>query len=177
MVSQNRSEQFTIRKRMEVVFLGFLGVTVVLSLRLFILQGIQSRGFREVAERTQGRRLQVDAQRGKLKDRSGAPMATDILARTLVINPRVVSDKGATAARLAELLGLEAKDRQDIQERMERADEHHSAYCQLRRGVERRLALKVEKLAKDDAALKGIWFEDTPVRVTPSGRDGIQLIG
>ncbi len=174
MAVQPRSEQTLIKKRMEVAFLGFLGLTGVLALRLTYLQWFQARGFVDLANRTQGRTLQVDASRGKILDRTGAEMATDVMAKSIVINPRVVKDRAATAEHIAELLGLEAKDREAMQERLERS---RGFYCLLRRGVERKLAEKLAARVKTDPLLKGLWLEDNPIRVNPSGADGIQLIG
>ena len=45
MVAQERNEFSLIRKRMEVIFLLFLGAIAVLAIRLIYLQWVQGRGF------------------------------------------------------------------------------------------------------------------------------------
>jgi cell division protein FtsI/penicillin-binding protein 2 len=43
--------------------------------------------------------------------------------------------------------------------------------------VDRKLALRIEALSRKEPVLKGLWLEDAPMRVNPSGGDGIQTIG
>ena len=179
MVAQERNEYTLVRKRLEVIFLFFLVAIGVLALRLTYVQWIQGRGFAEVADRMQGRRLELDAPRGDILDRDGMEMAQDVPAKAVSLNPRLVGDTAVTADRLSDLLGLHGRDRQALAERLERFKARRSAYCQLRRGVDRKVAEKILALSKTDPALKGtgIWLEDTPVRVNPGGADGLQLLG
>lgn len=177
MIAQEHNEFAVIRKRMELVFLLFLLFVFVLALRLTYLQWFQARGFAQLAERIQARTFEVDASRGRIRDRNGAEFATDILAKAIAINPRVVEDPEVTVDRIAELLKLESKDRAAMLAKLEKSKERRSAYCQLRRGVDRKLAESMAALAKKDKSLKGLWLEDSPMRVNPSGADGIQLIG
>jgi stage V sporulation protein D (sporulation-specific penicillin-binding protein) len=176
--ASRRNEQALIKKRLEVVFLLFLTAVVVLGVRLTCLQLFQARGFVELAQRMQGRTLEVAADRGKITDRNGAELATDVLRKAIAINPRVVADPEATVARLAALLKLDEKERELVQQKLERARQKRKTfYCQLWRPVDRKLALHLLGLSKTDPALKGLWLEDWPVRVNPSGRDGMQLLG
>jgi stage V sporulation protein D (sporulation-specific penicillin-binding protein) len=177
MLVRERAEQSMVRRRMELVFLLFLAGVTALILRLTFVQWVQARGFAELADRMQGRTIDIDAKRGPILDRNGNELAQDVLAKAIAINPRVVRDKAATANRLAELLGLTAAEKDTLREKMIRADERRLFYSQLRRGVERKLAEKIHALAKTEPVLKGLWLEDSPVRVNPSGRDAIQLLG
>ncbi|MGV3723074.1 MAG: hypothetical protein ACO1SX_19415, partial [Actinomycetota bacterium] len=177
MIAQEPNEFAVVRKRMESVFLLFIALVILLALRLVYLQWFQAKGFAALADKMQGRTFEIDAARGRIRDRNGNELATDVLAKAILINPRLVSDPETTVARLAELLKLEEKDRAAMLDRLKGAKERKRFYCQLRRGVERKLAEKVAALAKKEKALDGLWLEDLPVRVNPSGADGIQLVG
>lgn len=185
MVAHDRSELSTIKRRMEGVFLLFLLLIAILAVRLVVIQWVSAPDFGRIAERMQGRVMEIDARRGSIQDRNGSPLAIDTLAKSIAINPRVVKDPQATAARLASLLGLSEKDRDAMAERIARGKEHRKAYLKLQRGVKRALAEKIlaisngthKKGAKPDPLLKTLFLEDSPVRVNPSGSDGIQLVG
>ncbi|HEU4753876.1 MAG TPA: penicillin-binding transpeptidase domain-containing protein, partial [Armatimonadota bacterium] len=177
MAAFDRGDYSLIRKRMEVIFLMFLVMVGVVAVRLLWVQGVQGRSFVELANRMQGRTLEVDAQRGCIRDRNGNELAQDILGKSVAVNPRVVQDHAHVAARLAEILGLTPQQREMIQQKMERAAERKSFYARLLRGVPRKPAERILQEAKKDPSLKAVWLEDTPVRVNPSGADGIQLIG
>jgi len=162
---------------MELVFLLFLLFIVVLALRLTYLQWFQARGFAQLADKMQSRTFAVDASRGRIRDRNGAEFATDILAKAIAINPRVVADPETTVDRISELIHLDEKDREAMLARLSKAKEGKSAYSQLRRGVDRKLAEALEATSKKDKSLRGLWLEDSPIRVNPSGADGSQIIG
>src|SRR3712207_5359339 len=111
MLARERGEYTLVRKRLEIVFLLFLAFIGILALRLMWVQWVQGRAFQVVAAKMQGRDLPIDAPRGSIKDRNGEELAQDILGKSIIVNPRVVRDKAATAARIAEILGLPEKDR------------------------------------------------------------------
>lgn len=177
MLARRHNEHALVRKRMEVVFLGFLAGVLILALRLTYLQWVQGRRFQELADRMQIRTVVIDAARGRILDRNGALLATDVLGKAICINPRLVRDADATVNRLAAMLGLAERDREAMRQRLTRAMERRSFYAQLRRGVDRRLAERILEQSRTDPALRGLWLEDSPVRVNPCGRDGIQLLG
>jgi stage V sporulation protein D (sporulation-specific penicillin-binding protein) len=177
MSSQPYSQATVIRKRMEMLFIILLSSLVLIGCRLGYLQWYRSSDFLVLANRMQTRTFDIDPQRGKIRDRNGAELATDVLAKSIAINPRVVRDKAATATRLAELLDLDAREREALRTRMLRAHERGSFYSQLRRGVPRKQADELLQIAGTDGALTGLWLEDSPQRVYPSGRDGSQIVG
>jgi stage V sporulation protein D (sporulation-specific penicillin-binding protein) len=177
MLAQRRNEHSLIKKRMEVVFLLFMGIALILALRLTFVQCFQAHGFVVMANRMQGRTFQIDAERGRILDRNRAEIAQDVMAQAIAINPRIVKEPAVTAARLAELLGLDEKAAQAVRERIERGKARRLAYSQLRRGVDRKVAERILKLEKTEPALKGVWLEPSPVRVYTGGRDGLQLLG
>ena len=174
---QQRTEQGVIRKRMEIVFLCFLGALGIQVARLGYLQWIKARDFADAANRVQMKTFTIQARRGKISDRNGNPLAQDQVTQTIAINPRVVRDPAVTTKRIAEILHLPGEDATAMQERLARARERRSFYCQLLRNVDRKRAKQVFELGKTDPTLPGIWLEDTPTRLNPSGVDGAQIIG
>src|SRR6185295_9590660 len=100
MVAHERNEHTMVRKRMEVIFLLFLGALGVLALRLTYVQGIQARGFAELADRMEVRNLEVPASRGAIRDITGKELAVDVPAKAISLNPRLIEDVEATATRL-----------------------------------------------------------------------------
>jgi stage V sporulation protein D (sporulation-specific penicillin-binding protein) len=176
---QQRSEQGVIRKRMEVVFLCFLAALGIQVARLGYLQWIKARDFAEVANRVQMKTFTIQARRGKISDRNNNPLAQDQVTQTIVINPQVVTDSAATTRRIGSMLGLGATDVEAMRARLERArtSERKSYYCQLLRNVDRRRAKQVMEKGKTETALAGIWLEDSPSRLNPSGVDAAQIIG
>src|SRR3989442_1703909 len=104
MTAERHADQSLIKKRMEVVFLCFIGVILALGLRLSYIQCVQGSGFIHLATRQQSRVVEVEAQRGRIRDRLGGELATDVLGEAIALNPRLVKDPAATVDRLAELL-------------------------------------------------------------------------
>jgi cell division protein FtsI/penicillin-binding protein 2 len=147
------------------------------ALRLTYVQWIMSAQVVRMAEQMHGRTVEVDARRGRIKDRNDSEIATDIITNAITINPRLVASPTATAARLAELLGVDENERNAMRERIEEAAARRRFYCKLRRGVDRKVAAKILAAAKTDKALRGLALENTPARVNPAGGDGLQLIG
>jgi cell division protein FtsI/penicillin-binding protein 2 len=175
----HRSELATVRRRMEVVFLIFILAVGAIAARLVYLQWFRASGFAALAAGMSGRRIEIDARRGRIEDRNGNALAIDTLAKAITMNPRVVRDPAATAARLATLLGLGDREREAMERRLVRLKADNKAYIKLQRGVDRRLAERILAAVdqKQEPLLKSLALEDSPVRVNPSGSEGLQLIG
>jgi stage V sporulation protein D (sporulation-specific penicillin-binding protein) len=183
MIAQRRTEQVLVKKRMEVVFLFFLGLVVLLAGRLTYVQGILGPQLNALARTQEIRNVNVDAKRGSILDRNNNELAQDVQAKSICINPRLVADPAVTAARLAELLKLDDPVREALRAQLERGKQLNRAYSRLRRRVDRRLAQQILELSAGkkkepgEPALRGLFLEECPTRVNPSGRDGRQLIG
>jgi stage V sporulation protein D (sporulation-specific penicillin-binding protein) len=205
---QRPQENSLVRKRMEVIFLLFLAVTVVIAGRLVWLQWFHSREFAAAVDGQTVRDQSILAPRGKILDRNGHPLANDELGKAIFVNPQVVRDPAHTARRLAALLGLTGLQETYVRELITRSQQPRIDPktgqpkintktgkpikifdLQLRRGVERKLAQSViahsaEILGIDPKTVKerdmvrtGLRLEDSPRRLNPSERDGVQLIG
>jgi len=73
--------------------------------RLGWLQIVRHGDLAALAERQYSRTMVLQAQRGPIVDRSGAPLATSSPAESLFAQPRAVGDPVRVASRLAPLLG------------------------------------------------------------------------
>src|SRR5688572_2978950 len=178
MVAQRRPEQLLVRRRMEAVFLGFLGLLGLIALRLTYIQIVQARGFGNIADRIQAKTLITEAVRGDLLDRNGNEMATNILAKTVMINPQVPKDADATAARIAEILHLDEAREREIADEIREADAKDKRYfLRIARGVDRKRAEGLLEASKKDKRLTGVWLENSPQRINPAGFDARQIIG
>ena len=105
MVAQDRAELSVVKRRMEAAFLLFMAGVLVVGLRLGYIQWMKGRDFGHLAAKMQGRVMEIDARRGDLLDRSGRALAMDMLAKAIIINPRIVSDPEATAAAICQAKG------------------------------------------------------------------------
>ena len=84
-----------------ILALAFSGVVG----RLGWLQIVRHGDLAALAERQYSRTVVLQAQRGPIVDRSGAPLATSSPAESLFAQPRAVGDPVRVASRLAPLLG------------------------------------------------------------------------
>jgi cell division protein FtsI (penicillin-binding protein 3) len=84
-----------------ILALAFTGVIG----RLGWLQIVRHGDLAALAERQYSRTVVLQAQRGPIVDRSGAPLATSSPAESLFAQPRAVGDPVRVASRLAPLLG------------------------------------------------------------------------
>jgi cell division protein FtsI (penicillin-binding protein 3) len=94
-----------------VVLAGMLALafTGVLG-RLGWLQLVRRGDLAALAERQYSRTVLLQAQRGPIVDRQGAPLATSSPAESLFAQPRVLGDPVRVSARLAPLLGMPEGD-------------------------------------------------------------------
>ncbi len=96
------------RRRLSLLLVVYLAVTLVLGWRLVTIQVVDADRFRELAARQTQRELTLPAGRGKIYDRAGEPLAMSLASATVYADPRELHDKGvdpaAVARRLAPVL-------------------------------------------------------------------------
>src|SRR4030095_11003590 len=97
-VSDLRSRVLVLAGILALAFTGVVG-------RLGWLQIVRHGDLAALAERQYSRTVVLQAQRGAIVDRSGAPLATSSPAESLFAQPRAVGDPVRVASRLAPLLG------------------------------------------------------------------------
>jgi cell division protein FtsI (penicillin-binding protein 3) len=93
------------RRRLRVGQLVLVAALVLATLKLVVVQGPQAGTLQTGSARQRTSEIALPAERGRLLDRSGAPLAFSVEARALVTNPRLIATtKGAgTAAYVTEM--------------------------------------------------------------------------
>ncbi len=92
-----------IKKVLILVLLMFLLVLI----RVFWIQVIEYRELNELANNLWSRNLPVQADRGKILDRNGKVIASNVTTAGLVLIPNQIEDKELVAKTLAEILNVE----------------------------------------------------------------------
>lgn len=140
---------------------GFGGVTA----RLAQLQIVRYRELSGLAERQYSRLVTLQAQRGPIVDRSGAPLAASSPAESLFAHPRSVGDPVRVAVRLAPIL-------------MVPEEELHSAlvserpFVWLKRRLPPGVAASVRALREP-----GLTLVPEPLRLYPNRELAAQVLG
>ncbi|MCC6832218.1 MAG: penicillin-binding protein 2 [Thermoleophilia bacterium] len=147
-----------------------LGALVMAGVGLMALRALWVGGVRADALSTQARNQQertfaVPAERGIIEDRSGMQLASDKPTATVSATPYLVTDPADTAAALARVLKVPAKD-------IESKLRDGGGYAVIAKGVEQDVAKAIR-----DEELTGIDVEDTWTRYLPQGRLAAQVVG
>jgi cell division protein FtsI (penicillin-binding protein 3) len=133
--------------------------------RLAVLQVRDHRALAAQGLRQRVHPTDLPAERGKILDRTGAPLAISLEARDVYADPRYVTDPVSEAAAIARVLDLR---RRDVEERL-RQD---ATFVYLGRQVDLAVAERLEALA-----LPGIGFLPVPKRYYPAGPLAPQVLG
>jgi len=93
------------RRRLRVGQIVLVVALVLATLKLIVVQGPQAGTLQAGSTRQRTSEIALPAERGRIVDRSGAPLAFSVEARALVTNPRLIATaKGAgTAAYVTEM--------------------------------------------------------------------------
>lgn len=158
-------------RRLATVLVVYLIITVALGWRLVEIQVRSAPHYRELARRQTERVLELPAERGKLYDRTGQPLAVSLPTATIVANPRQLADADPThtpegvAAKLADVLGLDAG-------RLERELRRDKGFVYLARQRSKDVGERVSALR-----LPGVQVLDEPRRAYPAGSLAAQIVG
>jgi cell division protein FtsI (penicillin-binding protein 3) len=144
-----------------VMSVAFAGIAV----RLTLVQGLSWRQYAELGVSQRLRQVSLPAARGSVLDRNGAALAMSMTQRTVVVNPRLVTDPAAQARALAVVL---KEDENVLREKLSAG----GTFVYVARQVSDAVAARIEALH-----LPGIFFIDEPKRFTPSGRVAATLVG
>lgn len=98
--------------RVRIILLGLVLATFLglVAARLYMIQIIQHQDLGTRAEGQYERRIPVTARRGTIYDRHGRALAISLNAVSVFAHPGLVEDPHSTASRLAEELGLSARE-------------------------------------------------------------------
>jgi len=137
----------------------------LMALRALWVGGVRADALSTQARNQQERTFDVPAERGIIEDRSGMQLASDKPTATVSATPYLVTDPADTAAALARVLKVPAKD-------IESKLRDGGGYAVLAKGVDQDVAKAVR-----DEELTGIDVEDTWTRYLPQGRLAAQVVG
>src|SRR5438309_4523158 len=157
--------------RLRVLFALFVVASLLLSARLAYWQTVGRGDLLSRATDQVHSDLVVAAQRGVIRDRNGAILATTVELRSLYAIPGQMRDRdgndttAATAAALAPLLG----ERVDV---LRAAFNSGAEWLFVRRRLAEETAVRIAALH-----LAGLGFEMEPKRLYPSGTVGAQILG
>ena len=155
-------------RRLRVVFAVFAIATLLLTLRVGYWQTVGRAALLEGATEQVRSDLVLMAQRGVIRDRSGALLATTVPLRSLYAIPERVGDgaaRAAAAAKLAPLLGTTS-------DAVLKALDSGADWLYLRRRLPEDTAKAIEMLA-----IPGLGFETEPKRLYPNDRVGAHVLG
>ena len=152
-------------RRLRVIFVLFSCATLLLSLRVGYWQTIGRLDLLEGATDQVRSDLVVAAQRGVVRDRSGALLAATVPLRSLYALPKRVPDHADAAAKLAPILGTTS-------ETVRGALDSGAEWLYLRRRLSEDSANAVELLA-----IPGLGFETEPKRLYPNDTVGAHVLG
>jgi cell division protein FtsI (penicillin-binding protein 3) len=155
-------------RRLRVIFALFACATLLLSLRVGYWQTVGRGELLEGATDQVRSDLVLAAQRGVVRDRTGALLATTVPLRSLYAIPKRIGDTAAlesAAVKLAPLLGTSS-------DTVRKALESGAEWLYLRRRLPEDTARAVEALA-----ITGLGFETEPKRMYPNDTVGAHVLG
>ena len=153
-------------ERTRVVLLVFAAIAAAFFLRLIFLQVIVADQYSAMAEESRTVSFETSPRRGTIYDRNGIVLATSVEATTIYANPVEVSNAVEEARQLADVLGGEADDYQDL------LATPSTTFVYIKRQADVDKAEKVKELDLD-----GIYFIADMRREYPHGSVGGQVVG
>ncbi|MEK7862835.1 MAG: penicillin-binding transpeptidase domain-containing protein, partial [Chloroflexota bacterium] len=139
--------------------------TLILSLRVGYWHTVARAELLEGAVDQVRSDLVVAAQRGVIRDRNGALLATTVPLRSLYAIPKRIADRDAAAVKLAPLLGTTS-------EAVKATLDSGAEWLYLRRRLPEATARAIESLG-----ITGLGFETEPKRLYPNESLGAHVLG
>lgn len=96
--------------RIRYIFLFVIIILILVIIKVFYTEVISYNKLKDLSDNLYSRRLPIMADRGKIVDRNGEVLATNITTTSLVLIPRQITDKEKVAKRLSEILGSSYED-------------------------------------------------------------------
>lgn len=165
-----------IRRRLALCMAIFLGLFLLLSARLFVLQCVEAESLQRRAQSQWTSESAIRPTRGRILDRNGAVLAQSATAYTVCASPRQIQDAAAFSQILAPVLDMEPSA---IEKKV--ADKSKGGVTlkrQISREKARQLrAMQAEHRGKGSKKLNGLYLEEESKRYYPMGAFASQLIG
>ncbi|MDZ7373880.1 MAG: penicillin-binding transpeptidase domain-containing protein [candidate division KSB1 bacterium] len=160
------TEDEAARSRFQVVRIAFLTVWAVVFLRTAWVQLAQGKKYTKMAEQRYISVIQVDPERGLIRDRNGQPLVLNRTTYSLAADPKLIEAPRQVAARLARLLG---GDGAQYEAKLRRKD---TRFVWLARGLSRQLAEQIR-----DMEIPGLRLVRESKRAYPHGRLASPILG
>ncbi|MGH3459612.1 peptidoglycan D,D-transpeptidase FtsI family protein [Aeromicrobium sp.] len=146
----------------------------VFGLRLFQIQGLDTKAYAAMAVEAGTARTSVPAPRGEILDRNGKGLATSVDGMTVTADPSMTTKNAPRIARiLVQKLGPE---RVDYFETIDKLRKPGSRFVYLEKGVPAWPAKKAVA-AVQEAGFTGVFTEKESLRTYPGGQLAANLIG
>ena len=165
----------TLKRRLTVASAVFILWSVAIEARLVYLQVVQHRELREEAEEQQSTIVDLVPKRGDILDRNGRPLAYNVDAESVAVNPREISDPARVVNTLCQALGdCNKNDREQILAKLTKRDKKGRlfAFAWMRRQMTPEQADRVRALN-----LKGVIFRTETRRYYPNRDMAAHLLG
>ena len=159
----------TLKRRLVVVAIVFVGWSAAIEARLVYLQVFQHKALSARAERQQMRTIEAPAKRGEILDRAGRVLAYSVDAESIYAVPTDIDDPDRAAADLCGALeDCDARERQAMADRIRRG----RAFAYVRRQASPDQARRVAALQ-----LEGVGFMKENRRFYPNKDLAAHVIG
>ena len=101
-----RVSNVTVRKRLLIALIVGVLIFLVIDVRLGYVQFYLGNMLTDRAKDSWSRNIPFEPERGRIIDRNGVPLATNISTPTVWVVPRQIKDPASTAEKLAEVLNM-----------------------------------------------------------------------
>jgi cell division protein FtsI (penicillin-binding protein 3) len=165
----------TLKRRLTVASAVFVLWSVAIEARLVYLQVVQHRELLAEAEDQQSTIVELVPKRGDILDRNGRPLAYNVDAESVAVNPREIADPARVVNTLCQALGDCSKtEREQILARLTKRDKKGRlfAFAWMRRQMTPEQADRVRALN-----LKGVIFRTETRRYYPNRDMAAHLLG
>jgi cell division protein FtsI (penicillin-binding protein 3) len=152
-------------RRLSVGFVLVVVPLLVITGKLWLLQGVDSGQYALAATQDRIRVQDIPPLRGSVVDRDGNPLAYTVEASRITADPTLVTDPARTALALTTLVDVPVSELTDLLSRDGR-------YVVLASQVPPETVDAIDELG-----LAGIFSEDDPVRLYPAGSVAGQVVG
>ena len=165
-----------IRRRLAACMLAFFVLFLILSVRLFILQGVQAEDLQRRAQAQWTSESAVRPTRGEILDRNGAVLAQSATAYTVCASPRQIANAETFARLIAPILDM---DESTVRKKV---SDKSKGGVTIKRQVSRETAQQLRMLLSEhkkanSKAVSGLYLEEESKRYYPMGALACQLIG
>lgn len=148
----------------------FLGLAVILFIRLFYLQVVVADEYSSNAEAARTIAVNVDARRGTIYDRNGNVLAISVDATTVYCNPSEVDNPAYAAQTVSEVLDGKLSDY------LQTLSQSDLQFAYLAQKIDVEKANQLQSLV-EERGIKGIYFLSDTRRDYPNGQVAGQVVG